>query len=447
MIAKCIFCGKEFIAKNKNKKVCGDDHYENCPVCGKWKKISPSRITVEPTACSYACRAKRTQQTSLEKYGCKAPGNNPEARKKASETMMKNLGVPYAMMSKDVREKSKEKLIEKYGVDNIAKNPEYKMKAVQTSIDRYGMLPFNSPESYEKQHQTIMKRYGVNSALEIPHVMESTSRNHISKLNINLKDRIEKYGYHCQLEYNIEGKFYDIRIEDTPYIIELNPTYTHTSYADSTNPEYDMYYHRNRSIVAESKGLQCIHIWDWDNQTKVLGSIIKTSRYKNNEFEIYRLNSDIANRFFKTNDVRGEVKGNALYVGAIKDNEVFACIAFTKSRYNKKFDIELIRYTQKLFVEIPGIFDILSTHASSIFEINRCIAYMDYSKPYNQSILEEMGMKFSYKVPPAKIYSKGTKFYTRSLVERKFNTVETINKENGWLPVYTCGSKVYIFEG
>ena len=39
-------------------------------------------------ACSYECRVKKTQKTSLEKYGCLAPGNNPEAREKSKKTMV-----------------------------------------------------------------------------------------------------------------------------------------------------------------------------------------------------------------------------------------------------------------------------------------------------------------------------------------------------------------------
>lgn len=445
MKIKCELCGKEFeVKENKSGKYprfCTNDHYDNCPICGKQYVVKKSNLGKPPVCCSYACRTEKRTRTSIERYGCKAPGNNPEARKKALNTMMEHLGVPYAMMNKDVQEKSKATLMKKYGVDNISKNPEYKMKAVNTSIERYGKLPFNLPESYEKQHETITKKYWVRTALEIPHVQRS-SPTRISKMNLELKDRIEKLGWKCQLEYNIDGSYFDIFIEDTSYLIELNPTYTHTYYA---TPEYK-YYHRNRSLLAESKGFQCIHIWDWDSITKILGSIHTISTRDTSKLRVFKLSNDVANKFLKENDLRGQVKGNALHLGAIQNDEIVAVITFIKSRYNKKFDVELVRYTKKLWVDSPGVFDLLSSVASQKYEITRCITYMDYSKPYNQKYIEEMGMKFSHLVQPTKVFSKGSKFYTRSLIERKFNTVETINKENGWLPLYTCGSKAFIFE-
>lgn len=448
MLIKCERCGEEFEAekiRGKYPRFCPKDHYDNCPICGKSYVVRRDSLDKPPVCCSYKCRSIMCRRTSLEKYGCLAPGNNPEARKKASETMMKKLGVPYAQMNKDVRDKSKNTLVNKYGVDNIAKNPEYKMKAVHTSIEKYGKLAFNLPESYEKQHKTIMERYGVRTALEIPHVQLLT-HNRISKMNLDLKDKLEKLGYTCQLEYNINGSYFDIYIENTPYLIELNPTFTHTQYADPDYKYNNKYYHRNRSILAESIGLQCICIWDWDNITKILGTIHSNSTRNVSDLKIFKLNADVANKFLEENDLKGPVKSEAIHLGAVKGDEILAIISFAKSRYNKNFNVELIRYTKKLWVDIPGVFDLLSSEASRTYEITKCITYMDYSKPYNQKFLEEMNMKFSHFIQPVKILSKGSKFYTRSLIERKFNTVSTIKDENGWKPIYTCGSKAFIFE-
>lgn len=449
MIIRCELCGKEFEASPNRRgnypRFCPDTHYDNCPICGKQYVVKPHNLGKPPVCCSYECRAKKTAQTSLEKYGCKAPGNNPEARKKASETMMEHLGVPYAMMNKDVREKSKEVLVERYGVENIAKNPEYKMKAVNTSIERYGQLPFNSKESYEKQHRTIFEKYGVNAATSIPHVQLS-SHNRISQMNLDFKDKLEKLGYDCKLEYRINNRYFDIYVEKLNSLIELNPTYTHWMYASKESKDYDKYYHRNKSLLAESAGIQCIHIWDWDNHRKVLGNLIQTSEYDASNFSVYKLNEDAANKFLKENDLRGSIKGSALHLGLVKDNEIFQCISFIRSRYSTNFDIELVRLTTKLYNKIIGGFDKLSREASLTLGIDRCICYMDYSKPFNQSALEEMNMKFKYLTPPALVYSKGIQFYSQNLINKKFNTVEDITLENGWLPMYTCGSKVYTFE-
>ncbi len=443
----CEQCGEEFETTSSRARFCNKDHFANCPVCGSKYLIKKYCLGSPPVCCSYACRAKKTAQTSLLKYGCKAPGNNPEARKKASETMMKSLGVPYAQMSKEVKEKSEATLKLKYGVDNIAKNPEYKMKAVNTAVERYGgKLPFNSPESYDKQRKTILEKYGVNSALEIPHVQRS-SPTRVSKMNIDFKERIEKLGHMCELEYRIGNRYFDLYVDDIKTVIELDPTYTHWFYANKESKDYDKYYHRNKSILAESVGLKCVHIWDWDSYRKVLGHMFVTSKYDVSDFKVYKLTKSAADKFLKENDLRGSVRGDVLHLGLVKDDEIYQCISFSKSKYNTKFDVQLVRWTSKLYTEVVGGFDKLSSEASLQLGISRCIAYMDYSKPYDETILEEMNMKFKYRTPPVLVYSKGVQFYTSNTILKQFNTVEKIDISNGWLPIYTCGSKVYVFEG
>lgn len=144
-----------------------------CPVCGKEYEVTNNdKLKFPPTACSYECRTVLRTQTSLKKYGCIAPGNNPEARKKASETMMKNLGVPYAMMSQEVQHKSKETLVKKYGVDNVGKNSEIRERRMQTERRNHGgLLAFNTPESYAHRKETVLQRYG-QEVFNVPEIRE-----------------------------------------------------------------------------------------------------------------------------------------------------------------------------------------------------------------------------------------------------------------------------------
>lgn len=159
---KCAYCGKIFQPKTPRMIYCKGPHYMTCPICSKTYKVTNNdKLKLPPTACSYACRTVARTRTSLERYGCIAPGNNPEARRKASDTMMKNLGVPYAMMSEEVRQKSVETNLTKYGVANVGSNPDIIAKRMKTNMERYdGVMPFNKPESYEKRHKTVMERFG-----------------------------------------------------------------------------------------------------------------------------------------------------------------------------------------------------------------------------------------------------------------------------------------------
>ena len=115
----CAFCGKEFLPKSNFQKYCKGPHIRICPVCGKeYEETNSDNLKRPPHACSYECRAKKTRQTSIERYGCAAPGNNEEAREKAKATMQKKFGVNYTLQSKELSAKVKRTLINRYGVEN-----------------------------------------------------------------------------------------------------------------------------------------------------------------------------------------------------------------------------------------------------------------------------------------------------------------------------------------
>lgn len=115
----CAFCGKEFLPKSNFQKYCKGPHIRICPVCGKeYEETNSDNLKRPPHACSYECRAKKTQQTSIERYGCVAPGNNEEAREKAKATMQKKFGVDYTLQSEELSAKVKRTLINRYGVEN-----------------------------------------------------------------------------------------------------------------------------------------------------------------------------------------------------------------------------------------------------------------------------------------------------------------------------------------
>lgn len=115
----CAFCGKEFLSRSNFQKYCKGPHIRICPVCGKeYEETNSDNLKRPPHACSYECRAKKTRQTSIERYGCAAPGNNEEARKKAKATMQKKFGVDYTLQSEELSAKVKRTLINRYGVEN-----------------------------------------------------------------------------------------------------------------------------------------------------------------------------------------------------------------------------------------------------------------------------------------------------------------------------------------
>ena len=118
----CELCGKEFMPTSAYQKYCKNPHYRICPICGKsYIESNLDKFKYPPTTCSMECRVIKRTQTSMDKYGISAPGNNPIAREKSKQTMQMKYGVNYAQESPEIKQKSIQTYIDRYGVDNPQK--------------------------------------------------------------------------------------------------------------------------------------------------------------------------------------------------------------------------------------------------------------------------------------------------------------------------------------
>lgn len=460
MTRLCKYCGLPFEPHTSRQLYCDRVHTTTCPICGKVSEVPKAKLTsllkTGPVTCSYECRVKRTQATSLAKYGCKAPGNNPEARKKASETMMNNLGVPYAMMSADVQIRSKQTLVDKYGVDNAAKSAELVAKRMKTNAERYGdILPFNRPECYEKQHRTIMERYGVRYATELPHV--HNWEGHVSKINQRFAELLSARGLTTEFELFIRGKYFDICLPTIQTVVEINPSYTHASIDHSGMTALYPNYHRDKTQLAEDNGYRCIHVWDWDDWDKVIDLIAPKIVLSSEDMSIYRLTPEVTNQFLNENDIHRTCRGQLVSFGLVKDEQVYQVMTFGKPKYDHSYNVQMMRMCTKRGFEITGGFDRLSHFASADYGLSRIIAYCDRSK-YTGQEHEQLGMKLARVTPPQLVWSKDKKKITANLLrvhgyDQLFGTTHESDQSddqlmlsNGWLPVYDCGQHVYVFD-
>lgn len=449
----CAFCGKEFIPNSNNQRYCKGPHYRKCPVCGKeYLEDNVENLKRPPVACSYECRVKRTQITSMKKYGVTAPGNNPEARKKASETMMKNLGVPYAMMSKEVQEKAKITNNERYGCDNAGSSSEVIMKRMETNRQRYGdTLPFNRPECYEKQQRTMLKRWGYKSFLATPQFTESHNNGRDSKLNQNFSDRLSKHHIEHIKEYRMnipKGTFYiyDFYIPEIKTLIELNPTYTHSSIKTSKSDGYPPDYHYKKTAFAMKNGYRCINVWDWDDWYKIIDMLKKpTIQISAHDCEIYKLHPSIGKRFIENYDIYGNSRGQVLFLGLVLKGELVQVMSFKKASSRSKYDVQIASMCTKKDYQVYGGFVKLLRFATEYYELYNIVAYNDLSK-FSGEVFEHMNMKLDHINPPQLIwYNETTGKHIADSIRYLYHKTKEDMINESYLPIYTCGSSVYVY--
>lgn len=208
----CEFCGKTFMPTKPRQKYCEGPHYRICPACGQeYEEKNPNNLKKPPHACCYKCRAILTRRTSLERYGCTAPGNNPEARKKSRQTMMDRYGGEYTLSSPTLKCRCKDTNIKKYGVDNVMKVPEIQQKSMHTQKEKCGgVLGFNQQKSYDARRATVLERYGkeIFSLPEFKYKRQQTWMNKYGVDNPSKSSEIrEKMGRTMFLHYGVTEAF------------------------------------------------------------------------------------------------------------------------------------------------------------------------------------------------------------------------------------------------
>lgn len=115
------------------------------------------------------------------------------------------------------------------------------------------------------------------------------SRRTVPELNfINL---LEKFDFNYEYEFYIGKYSYDFYLKDYNILIEISPSYTH-----SINPigyiskGKTKDYHYNKVQYANSKGFDCVNIWDWICESDILAYIKKYGKLNIQKREIKQHN-------------------------------------------------------------------------------------------------------------------------------------------------------------
>lgn len=474
----CKICGKSFRTSVANTSICSEPHYRPCPICGKPVEVKRGREYESPRTCSIECRRKLRESSMIEKYGVTTPLLNSEIHNKGTSaaqsksaiskrrsTCVEKYGADNPMKSSEVAQKSAENrktnnpdvdekirdiFLAKYGVDNPMKVPEFVDKIAQTMLERYGVKsPAHVPEFKDKMIETCLDRYGVPFALLKLEVVNQ----HISKINHNFGTKLVEEGFRVEYEHRIGTKSYDIYLPALKTVIEIDPTYTHNSVGnhwDKNGTPKD--YHLNKTRLAESQGLRCIHIFDWEDENKVILSLKSTVSIGARQCKIIGL--EPVDKFLNTYHLQNTCKGQTIWLGLMYQDELVQVMTFGKPRYSSKYEYELLRLCTRAPYRVIGGASRLFKYFINTYNPQSIISYCDYSK-FSGKVYKEIGMTLDHTSEPQKIWSKGRRKVTSNLLRARgydqlFGTNygkgtcnEELMIENGWLPVYDCGQKVF----
>ena len=378
---------------------------------------------------------QKWKQTNLEKYGVDNPAQSEEIKKKMRENSRIKYGTDYPAQSEIVKQKTRDTFIRNYGVDNCFKSREIIDKIQNNFYNKYGAHGvMHVDEISARIRETNMKRYGVPYYVMLPNVAKSSGR--ISKINREISRKLHEANIFNQLEYTVGRKSYDIYIPQGNILIEVNPSYTHSTVGNHWNSVgLDKNYHLHKSVNAEDNGYRCIHLWDWDCVSKFIANMtVKNTIYNKLTPEI--IDSSEALEFIKKYSLYEIDCYNTTFIGIRYLSKLICLIGF-------KCDDIILNTWSIVCIEHRFNYNVYNGYKNILdyfivtYTPSKLTAYADYSKS-NGEMLENLGFEYTSFLMPTKVWSKG-----RHAISDNPAIISEAMMEDSWLPVYNCGYKVY----
>ena len=181
----------------------------------------------------------------------------------------------------------------------------------------------------------------------------------------------------------LAGEELDIYIPDKKIAIEFNGNYWHNE------DRKDRMYHRNKTAKCIHKGIQLIHIfeYEWDNEDKKERIInYLKSLLSSNKTKVYARNIDIKvvesaeiNKLYNKYHVQGGM-ASAINIGMYYNGELIGGISFSKPRYDKEYQYELTRLCYKSNIIPVGCSEKAFKYFITEYNPNSIVSYCDAAK-------------------------------------------------------------------
>lgn len=364
------------------------------------------------------------------------------------------MGVDYPMQSKEVMDKSRVTSFKKYGTEYPNQSEIVKQHIRESNIEKYGVE--HPAQSDMVKRQTIItnrEMYGVDYTCLIYQGKlvgnDSTYNRSFAKLLDNSKISYER-------EFLLQKYSYDFKVGNV--LIEINPTATHnTHFSPYGKCRIGKTYHKDKSKLAKDNGYHVIHVFDWDDTDKVVRLLKSRETVYARKCVVKVVDYRDTNEYLSSNHLQGTCKGQEIRLGLYYNNQLVSLMSFGKSRFNKNYEYELLRYCASH--NVIGGAEKLFKYFVDNYKPKSIVSYCDTSK-FSGKVYDTLGFKYVKTNSPRKHwYSKKEKRhitdglllsqgYDRLFKENhgKGTSNEELILARGYLPVYDCGQATYVWE-
>jgi len=330
---------------------------------------------------------EKRKKTCLARYGVDNIFKDTARIKAAIE---KNNDGMHHSQTKEFKDKFKNTCLDRYGVTNPAKLESSKIKMKETCLERYGVEYAGggtkgvnywedriSPESWGiLQDKDKLKELNKTQSLtEISNELNvslslvwlrykeykiKVIRHKRSIFEKEIETYIKSLGVEniliCDRQFGWE---LDIYLPDYNLAIEANGVLWHSESKGNKSANY----HVKKTNVCKDNGISLLHIQDneWLDETKrnIWKSVIssKIGNVQNKIFarktKIVQISSKEGEEFFANNHLQGGIRSSIVY-GLLSSDELVCVMSFSKTRFDKSADYELVRFCNKLNTTVVG---------------------------------------------------------------------------------------------
>ena len=483
-----------------------------CVICGS--RIN-YKLSKKGTAyfCSNACRRspkgheiwqENLKKSVNEKYGVDNVSQLTSTREKVRATNLERFGVENVSQSNVVKEKIKNTNLERYGETNPAKSEKVKEKIRQTFIDFYGVTyPAKNPEiakkisktalanSYENLKQELSEcnlkfakeidfqgwigleanltcltcgktfHYKFNRgkvlARACPHCYPFTQ----SLPEEEITNFIKKFMPNEPVLNNVRSLIYpkelDIYIPSKKLAIEFNGLYWH-----SESQGKDKRYHLDKTLACNEQGVRLVHIFEdeWRDKQQIVKNRLKhllgltPHKIFARKCEVRNVPNALATKFLNKYHIQGAVNAS-VNLGLFYKNRLVALMTFSKPRFNKNYDYELLRYCTIGNFTIIGGADKLFAYFKRNYDFSKIVSYAD-RRWSDGNLYRKLNFVEESTSAPAYYYTTGEERFNRVKFQKHklANILEVFDPAlsefenmlaNGYGRVWDCGNFVFVF--
>ena len=484
---------KEKIKNTNMEKYGCECPLQNNIVQEKTKQTILEKYGVEYTSQSKEIKNKR-KQTILEKYGVEYPLQSEQIKRKVKKTILEKYGVEYPAQSKEVYAKVKKTNLEKYGTEYPIQLKEIYDKVKKTNLEKYGVeYTSQSKEIKNKAKASLLNNNFPNI---IKYFADKETTEDFLKKNYNEKTTliqlskdtgvsrtvvgqyIHKYGLEDYINYSftvsqpekdiveyltskgitnivqsdrdiLDGKEIDIYLPDYKVGIEFNGDYWHSEIIRPNKR-----YHYDKSMLANSKGVFLYHIFshewfDEEKRTRILNHLDNILHLNENKIYarkcmIRKVDVTEKNDFLNENHIQGK-DNSTIKLGLYYNDELVSLMTFCKPRFSKKYNWELSRFCSKHNYNVIGgaskLFKYFVDNYMKDGEV--IVSYSDIAKTTGK-IYNTLNFEFVNDAEPNYIWWKSDDDY-KTRYQCQMVNERIIMESNGYIKIYDCGNKVWVF--